>query len=108
MPEFQDAKDIVVDSSGLSWSNSHARVMAIQRTALTTKGDMAWELMKRFSMIAADLEGEDSEGRAQYGLLSPDQIVVRACEIAECAWDAFQARGWLQALPPAEPINHKD
>jgi hypothetical protein len=101
---FQDVKDIVVDNKGLSWRESHARVLSIQRTAFTMKGDMAWDLMKRFAVVAADLEGEDSEGRAQYGLLSPEQVAKRACEIAENAWAEFESRGWLQQLPAAEPI----
>lgn len=105
MQEFQDAKDIVVDNKGLSWRESHSRVMSIHRTAFTLKGDMAWELMKRFAVLAADLDGEDSRGRAQYSLLRPDQVVQRACQIADEAWDEFQRREWLQALPAVEPIS---
>lgn len=101
---FQDVKDIVVDNTGLSWRDSHARVLSLQRTAFSMKGDMAWDLMKRFSVIAADLEGEDSTGRAQYGLLDPAQVVVRACEIAEQAWSEFESRGWLQELPAPEKL----
>jgi hypothetical protein len=66
---------------------------------MTLKGDMAWELIKRFGLIAGEPEGEDSSGRAVMRAMDTIEVVARACAITEATWNEFEKRGWLQALP---------
>jgi len=106
MPEFLDKPDIIVETKPDRWSENLSRVTTVQRTAFTNKGKMAWELLQRFATIAAETKGEDSTGRAKLELLSPNDVVARACDIAEVAWDEFARRDWLLTLPPVERIEH--
>ena len=105
MGEFQDTKDVIVEKKHDQWSEKLSRVTVAHRTCLTTKGDMAWELMNRFGTIAAKPDGEDSTGRSRLGLLSPSEVAERACDIAEIAWNEFVSRGWMQSLPAIESLN---
>lgn len=106
--KFQDKFDIAECTDPMGFRRSFSEVHTISRTALTTKGRMAWDLMQRFALIAGKLDGEDSTGRAKLDLLPPDQVVARACEITELAWAEFEKRDWMQALPPVQKFQHKD
>ena len=106
MPEFLDKPDIIVATKPDRWNENFSSVKTVQRTVFTNKGKMAWELLQRFATIAAETKGEDSAGRAKLELLSPNDVVARACDIAEVAWDEFARRDWLLTLPPVERIEH--
>ncbi len=92
---FEDKKHVQVLTK--AWSDP--RITCCHQTAMTMKGDMAWELIKRFGLIAGDPTGEDSSGRAIMRAMDTTEVVARACCIAETAWNEFEKRGWLQALP---------
>lgn len=60
---------------------------------------LAIELMRQLAIVAAETDGEDKTGRQKLRLLKPDEVAIRACEIAAEAYKEFQARGWLKDLP---------
>jgi hypothetical protein len=92
---FEDKKHVQVVTK--AWSDP--RIITCHQTAMTLKGDMAWELIKRFGLIAGEPEGEDSSGRAVMRPMDTTEVVARACAITEATWNEFEKRGWLQALP---------
>jgi hypothetical protein len=66
---------------------------------------MASLLIDRWGMVVGGTDGEDSAGRSKLRLLSPEEIVERACATAQLAVAAFRARGWVQQLPSINEIR---
>ncbi|MCV9940933.1 hypothetical protein OIU35_31670 [Boseaceae bacterium BT-24-1] len=77
----------------------HAKKMVTQRAAL------AATLIEKWGMVACTGEGEDSAGRQRLRLLSPEEVVVRACDTADIAFTEFDARGWRVDLPGYDDIH---
>ena len=63
----------------------------------------AQELMRQLAIATAHLCGEDSSGRQKLRLLTPDEIVERACEISAKSYAEFAKRGWLLEVPLPSP-----
>lgn len=67
----------------------------------------AQELMRQLAIAAAHPDGEDSSGRQKLRLLTPEEIVERACEISSKSYAEFAKRGWLLEIPlPKPPQSH--
>ena len=58
--------------------------------------NMACDLMARWGLVAAVPDGENSDGSMRSRLMTPAEIVARACETAEMALAEFVARGWYE------------
>jgi len=55
----------------------------------------AVEIATRYAMVTASRDGEDSKGRAQYELLPPELVALRAVAIADALYRQLKARGFL-------------
>lgn len=53
-------------------------------------------------------DGEDSVGRAKNKLTPLPDVVKRACDISELAFQEFKKRGWLFDVPAPRKIKPKD
>jgi hypothetical protein len=62
----------------------------------------AIELMKHFAIVCATPDGYDDAGRQKLRLMTEEEVVKRACDMADQAWKAFKSRGWLLELPAPE------
>lgn len=62
-------------------------------------GELAIRFATHFGVIAATESGEDSQGRAKIALQSPQQVIDRACEMAQLLTDKMKANGWIVDLP---------
>lgn len=62
----------------------------------------AEDMIQRWGMVAGIPYGEDSTGRQKLRMLEPDELVKRACDTAEKAYEAFKERGWLQEMPDVD------
>jgi hypothetical protein len=60
---------------------------------------MASALIEKWGMVAAAHDGEDSAGRTRLRLMTPPEVVNRACDTAEYAYAVFEKRGWLHDVP---------
>ena len=80
-------------------------VEVVQTKVVDQRGKLAQDLLARWGILAASEEREDSAGRQQLRLLTPEELVTHACEVAELAWATFAERGWLLSLPP--PISNR-
>jgi hypothetical protein len=69
-------------------------VMAVQ-----APGRMAALLIERWGIVACELDGEDSSGRAKLRRMTVSELVTTACDTADAAWNEFESRGWLLAVP---------
>jgi hypothetical protein len=60
---------------------------------------LAMTLIEKWGMVAATVaDGEDSAGRSRMRLLTPAEVVGRACETAERAIEAMHGLGWMHAV----------
>jgi hypothetical protein len=63
------------------------------------KAAFAMHLMEKALIAAAD-NGEDSAGRAKLRAMTAKEVAVKACDIAEAAFEEFHERGWMVLIPP--------
>jgi hypothetical protein len=68
------------------------------------KGEIAARLVEHFAIVAAQENGEDSAGRQAFKLQTPEQVVIRACDIADNMVNEFERRGWLISIPAYDDI----
>lgn len=60
---------------------------------------LAMTLIEKWGMVAATVaDGEDSAGRQRTRLLTPAEVVGRACETAERAVEEMHSLGWFHAV----------
>lgn len=65
---------------------------------------LAIEFMKTNSILLAEPDGEDSQGRQAMRLLPPKQVVKRAVAMAEAAFEEMDRRGWLLEAGELVPL----
>lgn len=64
---------------------------------------LAMTLIEKWGMVAATVaDGEDSAGRSRMRLLTPAEVVGRACETAERAVEEMHRLGWMHAVEAPE------
>ena len=56
-------------------------------------------LIEKWGLVAGAPDGEDSAGRAQMRLLTPEEVVTRAMATSRLAFGAFREAGWLVQTP---------
>ncbi len=74
------------------------------RKRLNMKGEIAQRLMEHLAIAAGQEDGEDSAGRRAFKLQTPEQVVTRACEIADKLVNEFEARGWVVEIPAYQDV----
>lgn len=75
------------------------QVMMHHREMPDERARFALACIERWGMISCQTDGEDTAGRQKVRLMTSDEIVSRACEVSELAFEAFQRRGWLAEIP---------
>jgi hypothetical protein len=68
-----------------------------------TEASLAINLIERWGLVAAKPDGEDSAGRAKLELLTPEELVNRACDTADLVLKECEARGWMLPIPAPQP-----
>ena len=63
------------------------------------KARFAMSCIERWGMVAAEPDGEDSQGRAKLRRLTAGEVAKHACDCADLAFSEFHARGWLVEVP---------
>lgn len=63
------------------------------------QAQIANDLMKQLAIVAAVPDGEDAAGRQKLRLMTPEEVVARATNIADLAWKEYRTRGWLLDIP---------
>lgn len=71
-------------------------------TGLGGKAQLALELCKHFSTLVSEYNGEDSSGRQKLRMMTPAEVTLRACAIADILFDEFTERGWVVKIPEAQ------
>lgn len=63
------------------------------------KAEFAMRIMDHIAFATCDFNGTNIFGTPKPYLLLPSEIVDRAVEIADDAFDVFEERGWLVTAP---------
>jgi hypothetical protein len=74
-------------------------IVQAQKVFFEAKARMAAILVEKWGMVAVDVDGEDSSGRSKARILTPDEVVSRACTTADLAYREFERRGWAHEIP---------
>ncbi len=75
------------------WDAEKCPVVTIHLTEfLTMKGEWVIRFVERWGMVAAKEDGEDSNGRAQLKLLTPQEVVDRAFETIDLLFQGLDKR----------------
>ena len=61
-------------------------------------------LIERWGMVAAMSDGEDSAGRQRLRLATPEELVSRAADITNLAFDVMDSVGWTAKTPSVEEL----
>lgn len=92
----------------LNWRHDRAEIIIHRNVVPTNQAETALELARHLSIVAADVDGEDTAGRQKLRLLTPAQVASRAAQIAEALWAEFEQRDWLLALPGVAELREAD
>ena len=76
--------------------------------ATNSRARFASAIIERWALISGEPDGEDSAGRRQLRQESANSIVGRACDVADAAFNEFEARGWLFETPDLSEIMDVD
>ena len=86
------------------WGHADQQIFKLQQA--NPQAEFAISLMKHFGVVAGKPAGEDSAGRQKGELLTPFEVVNRACQIADIGWQEFQKRGWILDIP-VPPVDQE-
>jgi hypothetical protein len=90
---MEDIGDAWLVKTKFGGYETHAKHMPDMRARL------ACTLIEKWGMVAATVaDGEDSAGRSRMRLLTPAEVVGRACETAERAIEEMHRLGWMHAV----------
>lgn len=84
--------------------NSAKKFVVHETEILNQEARIALALIERWGMVTAEEGGEDSAGRARLRKTTPEEVVDRACSIANGAMDEFRKRGWVVAGPDVSEL----
>ena len=83
-------------------------VTVYRRKALDLTGELAYRLLERFAVVAAQPAGEDTAGRQALRLMPPEEIVQRSFQIARAFMAEADRMGNFIALPDLEEMVEED
>lgn len=70
---------------------------------MNSKASYVQELLKGYGMVAAK-PGKCQDRYQESVLLTPDETVSRACDLAEAFFKEVELRGWLMPVPLYDEI----
>ena len=88
------------------WANEKQPLVRLHNTeTLNLQAEFARELILRWGMVAAIQNGEDSAGRHQLKLLTPQEVVDRAMEVTLLTFKAFHDNDMIVKIPTIEEMQ---
>ena len=83
-------------------TRSGTDILTYRKTALSSPAELALRMVERWGMICCIPDGEDSAGRGISRLMTPEELIARACAVAELTIIEFDKRGLVLHLPTPE------
>lgn len=86
--------------------NGNKEAVLFATNVLQLRGEIAVELVSKWGMVAGTPDGEDSTGRQKLRLLTPEELVERACKTSALLVESMQVSNWMLNLPcPANEVE---
>jgi hypothetical protein len=73
----------------------------------TQQARFAMTIIERWAMVASKDDGEDSVGRHKLALMPVDEVIGRACQMAQGAFEEFRNREWLDPVPTLAKLDEE-
>ena len=74
---------------------------------LTQEGELALYLVKCYGLVAAKpVDETDIAGNQKHQLMTPEEVVTKACTIARITFDNLRAMGWCLDVP--NPVGFEE
>lgn len=89
--------------------NGEPQLMRNENEALTHEADLAIALVRVFGLVACmPVEETNKDGSQKHRVLTPEETVTRACQIARLTFDNLRAMGWIVEGPSIYDVYGKD
>lgn len=85
--------------------NGQPKVIVHRTEIHDGKAQFAMSLIEKFGLCAAIPDGEDAAGRQKIRVLTPDELVEKACILADKAIEEIRKREWFTAVPKWEEME---
>ena len=95
-------EDSVRVKCGLKWLDKRQLEDTL---ALNQRARFAASFIERWGAVAAIPDGEDSSGRQALRMMTPQELVNRACETADLLFAGLIKAGWAVEVPEAEEVS---
>lgn len=76
-----------------------------RRETPNSEAELAFALVERWGLVAAEVDGEDAAGRAKMRPCSPQEVVSRAFETAALTLAEARTRGWMVTIPGVAELD---
>jgi len=83
---------------------SQPKIGMHEREVPDLQAKLALSFVEKWGMVSGTDAGEDGTGRAKIRLLTPREVVNRACETAEILVEELRSRNWFVMLPPYKEV----
>lgn len=100
-------EEIVTAKSRYEMESKYPTIGSHDTEHLTKPARMALAFVERWGMVSAQDNGEDSSGRAKLKLLSPEDVVDRACLISGLLLHKFHELDWILDVPSMDELKAK-
>jgi hypothetical protein len=87
--------------------NSLKKLLIHDSETYNMEARFACALIERWGLVVGTADGEDSAGRTRFRESSPEEVVTKACAIAEFALQSFRDRGWMVPMPDESEMRRK-
>lgn len=84
--------------------DANPAVQTHYREAMSLQARVVMELAGRWGAVAGAPDGEDSAGRSKLRLQEPRELVDRAVEVVEAAFEKCRERDWIVGVPSLEGL----
>jgi len=97
-----DLRDTVALIDRDPMRGNYTDIKRVQTEAHHTVGQIAIGLVAQWGMVMGHPDGEDSSGKSKLRLMTPEEVVARACDTAQLLCEELHKRDWILSLPLPE------
>ena len=88
-----------------AYQHDQKKVLYHENEQPEAEAKMAFDFLGRWGLVMGTPDGEDSAGRQQLKLMTPDELVDRAFTIAHIAIDRARSTGLIHKAPTLSDLE---
>jgi hypothetical protein len=95
-----DERQVIVSDKYSRKNDIHPEIAIHDKNTPDFRARLATQLVERWGLIASGVTGqENSAGHQNVRLMTPGEVVERACDTAELLVNELHKRGWMTPIP---------